>query len=337
LERDIQPASLRNYTAADLLVPKGQRKLTQTTANTMEEAAAASDAGIDLIMGNAQNTPTFAAMKDGADSIYIARGPHIVEMLAREEISVMYHLDLVPRKSTWRGGLRAIGKTAKEALELWKAFQTMENAGAFSVEAEVIAAEVMTEISKRTKLINNSLGSGSRADIVYLFQNDICGEQPASPRHAQVFGNIHALREQIKAERRLALTEFRTTVEDKQYPGPNNQVSMDDHEKERFFKLSEVIPALIPKGRQHVQPHFGPIAPGDAERSLVAIKLAKTVFNNGGKLSAVSVLEVPPAYVADYFTDADAKKVRAREETLIRSELDAIAETEIHVVQGHPS
>ena len=37
--------SLRNYTAADLKDLKGQRKLTQTTANTQEEAAAARDAG----------------------------------------------------------------------------------------------------------------------------------------------------------------------------------------------------------------------------------------------------------------------------------------------------
>ena len=95
---------LRNYTAADLLALKGVRKLTQTTANSEEEAAAAADAGIDLIMGNAVNAeavrrgapnhfytaaipmpdhPTeknvleaaFLAMKRGADSVYTARGP----------------------------------------------------------------------------------------------------------------------------------------------------------------------------------------------------------------------------------------------------------------------
>ena len=48
----------------------------------------------------------FLAMKQGADSVYTARGPHIVEMLAREQIPVMCHLGLVPRRSTWNGGLR---------------------------------------------------------------------------------------------------------------------------------------------------------------------------------------------------------------------------------------
>ncbi len=206
--------SLRNYTAADLRALKGVRKLTQTTANSEEEAAAAADAGIDLFMGNAVNAeavrrgapnhfytaaipmpdhPTekavlnaaFLAMKQGADSVYTARGPHIVEMLAREQIPVMCHLGLVPRRSTWNGGLRAIGKTADEAIELWRAFRRMEDAGAFSVEAEVICDRIMAEISKKTTLITSSLGSGSGADIIYLFQNDICGEQPSRPRHAR--------------------------------------------------------------------------------------------------------------------------------------------------------
>ena len=41
-------------------------------------------------------------------------------------------------KSTWRGGLRAVGRTASEAPELKQDFRDLENAGAFSVEAEVI-------------------------------------------------------------------------------------------------------------------------------------------------------------------------------------------------------
>ena len=53
---------LRNYTTADLLALKGVRKLTQTTANSEEEAAAAADAGIDLIMGNAVNAEAVRAV-----------------------------------------------------------------------------------------------------------------------------------------------------------------------------------------------------------------------------------------------------------------------------------
>ena len=46
---------LRNYTVADLLNCNGKRILTQKTANSIEEAAAAKDTELDLIMGNAIN------------------------------------------------------------------------------------------------------------------------------------------------------------------------------------------------------------------------------------------------------------------------------------------
>ena len=258
--------NLRNYTAADLQALKGIRKLTQTTANSEEEAAAAADAGIDLVMGNAVNAeavrrgapnhyytaaipmpdlPTekdvleaaFLAMKHGADSVYTARGPHIVEMLAHEQIPVMCHLGLVPRRSTWNGGLRAIGKTADEAMALWQSFRDMENAGAFSVEAEVICDRVMTEISKRTTLITSSLGSGSGADIIYLFQNDICGEQPESPRHARAFGNLHTLQEQIRAQRREALAAFHQAANSGDYPGFAETAGIADDEFEKFSAM----------------------------------------------------------------------------------------------------
>ena len=256
--------SLRNYTAADLLALKGQRKLVQVTANTAEEAAAARDAGIDLIMGNAGNTaavragapdmfftaavalpdfPTekdvleeaFRAMKNGADSVYTARGPRIVEMLAREDIPVMCHLGLVPRKSTWKGGLRAIGKTADEAYALWQDFRRMEDAGAFSVEAEVICDRVMTEITKRTTLITSSLGSGPGGDIIYLFQNDVCGEQPSAPRHARAFGRLHQLYDQIKSERREALIAFGEAARSGDFPNQRESAALDDGEFEGFL------------------------------------------------------------------------------------------------------
>ena len=256
--------ALRNYTAADLRALKGRRRLTQTTANTAEEAAAARDAGIDLIMGNAHNTaavregapdmfftaavglpdfPTgkavleaaFAAMKAGADSVYTARGPHIVEMLAREDIPVMCHLGLVPRRSGWKGGLRAVGRTAAEALELWDAFRRMEDAGAFSVEAEVIPERVMAEISRRTTLITSSLGSGAGADIIYLFQNDICGEQPERPRHARAFGDLHTLHERIRTERRAALRAFREAAESGDFPGGHETARIADDELHAFL------------------------------------------------------------------------------------------------------
>ena len=97
----------------------------------------------------------------------------------------------------------------------------MENAGAFSVEAEIIASEIMTAITKATTLITCSLGSGPGGDVIYLFQNDICGEQSQRPRHARAFGDLHGAR-------RAALRRYRVAIEQRELPGRSESVYAGD-------------------------------------------------------------------------------------------------------------
>ena len=196
-----QPAK-RTLTVADLKLAKGKKKFTQVTANTTDEANASEKAGFDMMICQAKNVlkvregskhlfltaslilneyvtkedvlrGAFKSLENGADAVMTPRSMEVVEMLTREDIPVMGHLGLVPRKSGWKGGLRAIGSTAEEAFKLFNDFKTMESAGAFSVESEIIHEQVMREISKNTSLIISSLGSGSSGDIIYLFQNQV--------------------------------------------------------------------------------------------------------------------------------------------------------------------
>ena len=247
---------------------KGTRKLVQVTANSAEEAAAAAEAGIDLIIGNARNVegvragndelfltaalglpdyPTesdvlrgaFGALEKGADAIMTSRSLEVVSMLSREEIPVMGHLGLVPRKSTWIGGLRAVGKTADEAYELYRRFRRLEEAGAFSVEAEVIPGPVLAEISRRSGLTTVSLGSGGGGDVNYLFMEDICGDGESSPRHARAYANLAALRRQIREERVRALRAFRADALGGGFPGEAETVAMDPREMEGFLDRLE--------------------------------------------------------------------------------------------------
>jgi 3-methyl-2-oxobutanoate hydroxymethyltransferase len=259
---DAKP-SHRNLTAADIRACKGNKKLTQTTANTAEEALAAADSEIDMLICGASNVslvrqgapynfltaaltipdyPTdddilrgaLKALQNGADSVMTARRLAVVEMLAREDIPVMGHLGLVPRKSTWRGGLRAVGRTASEALELMQDFRDLENAGAFSVEAEVIPADVLAVISPQTSLITVSLGSGPGGDVMYLFQNDICGENPL-PRHARAFGDLAAIAAQMATERRAALSAFRVACMEESFPGQAENAKIPEKELDLFL------------------------------------------------------------------------------------------------------
>ena len=65
----------------------------------------------------------FGAIEAGADAVITARGYDMVRALAAESIPVVAHLGFVPRKSTWTGGVRAVGKTAAEAIALWDRFR----------------------------------------------------------------------------------------------------------------------------------------------------------------------------------------------------------------------
>ena len=167
------------------------------------------------------------------------RGFDTVRMLANEQVPVVGHLGFVPRKSTWVGAVRAVGKTAAEALLLWEQFKRLEDAGAFAVECEVIPAAVMAEINPRTGLVTISLGSGGDADVIFLFTPDICGEAARLPRHARAWGRVAELQSAIREERRNALQSFRAEVEAATFPSLNEKASIPDEELGQFRTILE--------------------------------------------------------------------------------------------------
>ena len=259
-----KPAS-RTLTVGDLKNSKGKKKFTQVTANTIEEAHAAEQAGFDMIISNAFNVKkaregsknlfltaalvlnkfvtaddvlrgAFEALENGADAVMTPRSMKIVEMLANEDVPVMGHLGLVPRKSTWIGGLRAVGKNSNEAYDLYLKFKRLEDAGAFSAECEVIPENVMGEISKRTNIVTVSLGSGKFADVMYLFMEDICGDTENPPRHSKAYGNLIKLKNQINQERVKALKAFKKDSMSNKFPGKKQSINLNQKEFELFLE-----------------------------------------------------------------------------------------------------
>ena len=189
----------RNYTVKDIQDLKGLNQLTQTLPFSPHEAGAAEVAGIDMIntrydffhpenainiRNSASKTfmsfvipllsvPTkddalrhsFKAMELGADGIIFQGDVRYIESLSKAGIPVQGHIGLVPRKSSWTGGLKAVGKNLSEAKKLYQDLKDLENAGAWAVECEVIPSKIMKELSKRTSLITMSIGSGNGCDV----------------------------------------------------------------------------------------------------------------------------------------------------------------------------
>ena len=179
------------------------------------------------------------AMEQGADAVHTSRRPETVKRLVDEHIPVMVHVGFVPRQSNLLGGIRAVGKTAEEAMQVFDRIRRMEDAGAFSVECELLASEMMSEITKRTSMATISLGSGGDADIIGLFMSDVCGEHENIPRHARVYADLLSMQNKIQQERTRAMTEFRSDVASNSYPADGEIVRANEGEVERFVNMLE--------------------------------------------------------------------------------------------------
>ncbi|MDC1287535.1 3-methyl-2-oxobutanoate hydroxymethyltransferase [Gammaproteobacteria bacterium] len=265
----------RNLTVADFIHDRGIRKFTSTVPGTQEEAEACAAAEIDhlsvwntltsVIRTGAPNTFINAALpmsqyvtrdeilraamraaEAGADSVQTPRSLEIVEMLAKEGLSVQGHLGLIPRCSTQVGGLRIIGKTAQEALDLLQQFRQLEEAGAFAVEVECVASNALAEIRKHSNLVMHSIGAGSAGDVILLYLEDICGDVENPPRHARAFGDLRTIRKQLASKRIHALSAFQQAVVNGEFPGTAESVSMPENE---YAELLETLDKLKPVHR----------------------------------------------------------------------------------------
>lgn len=255
-------------TVKDLLEAKGKRQLAYVQVAREEEAIAASEAGMDMIgtaftperAHFARAVPdahfqfgmpwgkhasatevlrdAMAAMQAGAQSVYCGMSPQIIEGLAREGVPVICHVGLVPPKATWTGGYRAVGRTLDQARMVWQQVQDFENAGAFAVEMEVVAANLATEITSRTSMLTISLGSGGGCDAQYLFSADLLGENTGHiPRHAKTYRNFAAERARLQAERIAAYREYIVDVTTGAFPEAGHVVTIDEDDLQKVWNI----------------------------------------------------------------------------------------------------
>lgn len=257
--------AFRNITLKDL-IDKNNRKLIQITVKNKNDVLAASEANIDMLITHSNNIELVRkhnsdkfltaslkwqsfnskteimeaavnALEMGADAVITQRSLKMITHLAEEGIPVLGHLGLVPRKSSWLGGLRAVGKSFEEAKELYQKFLDMENAGAFGVECELIPSNLMQIINTKTKLATISLGSGPHADVLFSFIEDICGENEFQPRHTRKYCDIYRLNEDIQDTKIKALKDFSDDVKNSVFPSSGEIVKMEDKEYEKFLNF----------------------------------------------------------------------------------------------------
>ena len=225
---------MSKLTVAELIALKGQRQLVLTTAFDTWTAKAAEEAGVDMIVAwgsnlehskyvidavrkGAPNTligsglphPAYASAEEalklageirgaGTDIIYCSGlVPDKFAALARQHYPCCGHVGYLPVNNTWFGGPRAVGKTAAEAKKVFDDTMALEEAGCIAVEMEVVPAQVAAEITKRTKMLVFSMGSGPDCDGQFIFASDILGTNLGHyPRHSITYANLMGGRDQ---------------------------------------------------------------------------------------------------------------------------------------------
>ena len=255
-------------TVADLKADKGRGQKTMLRYVSLDEAAAAETAGIDIASvlpdlvahpryrelapsvfsmtgkahveaGTADDYLRFAGqmLQAGADALYCSASLQTVEYLTREYIPIVGHVGLVPSRATFTGGFRAVGKTADTAIALFHDCRRYQEAGAFAVEIEVVPVEVARAISSRLDILLWSMGAGAGCDAQYLFAKDILGENRGHlPRHAKVYRNFAAEHDRLQAERIAAFAEYRNDVASGAFPERRHVITMDEGQHEAFLK-----------------------------------------------------------------------------------------------------
>ncbi len=176
------------------------------------------------------------ARENGADAVYCGNSPKYIEALRNEGLPAVSHIGLIPYKSTWTGGFKAVGKDAQSAYRVYQDALAYDQAGAIGLEVECVPDRVAEIITNKVNSLTLSMGSGPKCDVEFLFIQDVIGTNTDRvPRHAKVFKDTNKSYEKLVDDTVEGLKNFIKDVNTKKFPSPSNIVEIKDEEFEKFL------------------------------------------------------------------------------------------------------
>lgn len=155
----------------------------------------------------------------GAQSIKLEGGKDmasLVHKMVRAGIPVMGHIGLLPQNILKDGAYTVRGRDDKSAKILLEDARSLEEAGAFAVVLECVAAKVAGEITTAISIPTIGIGSGPLCDGQILVTHDLLGIfDRFKPKFVKQYARINEI--MLKAFR-----EYKKDVEERTFPGPEH-------------------------------------------------------------------------------------------------------------------
>lgn len=167
-------------------------------------------------------------MKEGgADAVHFegtnAQADH-VKAIVGAGIPVLGHIGITKQKIIRSGTFQIQGRTAESAQQILADVIAFANAGAFGLILECIPTRLGEIITHSLEIPTIGIGAGAKCDGQALVTQDMLGlYKELSPRFLKVYLDLNEI---IVS----ALTQFRTEVEQGQFPGPEHSYEIKEEE-----------------------------------------------------------------------------------------------------------
>ncbi|NCF69748.1 MAG: 3-methyl-2-oxobutanoate hydroxymethyltransferase [Chloroflexi bacterium] len=172
-------------------------------------------------------------MKEGgADAVHFegtsAQGPS-VKAIVGAGIPVLGHIGIIKQKIVRSGAFRIQGRTADSAQRILADVVAFANAGAFALILECIPTRLGEIVTQSLDIPTIGIGAGPRCDGQALVTQDMLGlYKELTPRFLKVYLDLNEI---IVA----GLTQFRTEVEQGEFPGPEHSYAIEEQELDKLL------------------------------------------------------------------------------------------------------
>lgn len=198
---------------------------------------------LNAVMQTQQYADPYTAVKeaseilaDGADSVLcMGITNETLKYMADNELSVFGHVGTLSGWQTARvGGYRRSGKTAEDAMKVFRrAYEYQEN-GMVGMTIEMTSREVTDAVAKKLRVPVIEVAAGGIGDGSEMVIFDLLGflPQEAMAKHSKAYASC--MNDIIKG-----CMDFDTEVKNKVYPAEEHGWGMDERELDKFLNEIE--------------------------------------------------------------------------------------------------